>query len=129
MQHLLQLKNSYKYEDVGLKLNVTDVFITNDTFKFNLEIDIESILDKSSTPTISKKKLKTTISLKNNEPFIIAGLNSTDDVESVSNIPLIEYIPLINKLTEHKKTTNKNETFTIVLNTDFFKKGDSNESN
>ncbi|MDD3324304.1 MAG: hypothetical protein PHN38_04180 [Sulfurospirillaceae bacterium] len=119
---LATTQNSYKYEDVGLKLNITEVFITNDVFTFNLDIELEAILDKSTTPTISKKKLKTTISLKNNEPFVIAGINSTDDVESVSNIPFIEYIPVLNKLTEHKTTSNKNETFTIILNTDFFKK-------
>ena len=119
---LASSQSSYKYDDVGLKLNITNVFITNDVFTFDLEINIESVLDKTSTPSIAKKKLKTTISLKNNEPFIIAGLNSTDDVESVTNIPIIEYIPFINKLTEHKTTSNKNETFTIVLNTDFFKK-------
>lgn len=119
---LASSQSSYKYDDVGLKLNITNVFITNDVFTFDLEINIESVLDKTSTPSIAKKKLKTTISLKNNEPFIIAGLNSTDDVESVTNIPIIEYIPIINKLTEHKTTSNKNETFTIVLNTDFFKK-------
>lgn len=119
---LASSQSSYKYDDVGLKLNITNVFITNDVFTFDLEISIESVLDKTSTPSIAKKKLKTTISLKNNEPFIIAGLNSTDDVESSTNIPIIEYIPIINKLTEHKTTSNKNETFTIVLNTDFFKK-------
>ena len=118
---LATTQNTYKYDDVGLKLNITNVFITNDVFTFDLEINIESILDKSTTPTIAKKKLKTTISLKNNEPFIIAGLNSTDDVETITNIPIIEYIPIISKLTEHKTTLNKNETFTIVLNTDFFK--------
>lgn len=121
---LASSQSSYKYDDVGLKLNITNVFITNDIFTFDLEINIESVLDKSSTPSIAKKKLKTTISLKNNEPFIIAGLNSSDDVESISNIPIIEYIPILNKLTEHKTTSNRNETFTIVLNTDFFKKGE-----
>ena len=119
---LASSQSSYKYDDVGLKLNIQNVFITNDVFTFDLEISIESVLDKTSTPFIVKKKLKTTIPLKNNEPFIIAGLNATDDVESTTNIPLIEYIPIINKLTEHKTTSNKNETFTIVLNTDFFKK-------
>ena len=114
-------QNSYQYKDVGLKLNVTNVFITGDVFTFELEISIESIIEKSITPTISKKKLKTTISLKDNNPFIIAGLNTNDDFETITNIPLIEYIPLVNKLTEHKKTDNKNETFTIILNTDFFK--------
>ena len=119
---LASSQSSYKYDDVGLKLNITNVFITNDVFTFDLEISIESVLDKTSTPSISKKKLKTKISLKDNDPFIIAGLNATDDVESITNIPFIEYIPIINKLTEHKTTSNKNETFTIVLNTDFFKK-------
>ena len=118
---LASSQSSYKYDDVGLKLNITNVFITNDVFMFDLEINIESVLDKTSTPSIAKKRLKTTITLKDNEPFIIAGLNSSDDVESVTNIPIIEYIPIINKLTEHKTTSNKNETFTIVLNTDFFK--------
>jgi general secretion pathway protein D len=119
---LNQTQNTYKYEDVGLKLNITDVFITNDVFTFTLEIILESILDKSVTPTISSKKLKTTITLKDNNPFIIAGINAKDDFESTTNIPIIEYIPIVNKITEHKTTDNKNETFTIVLNTDFFKK-------
>ena len=118
---LNQTQNSFQYKDVGLKLNVTNVFITNDVFTFDLEISIESITEKSNTPTVSKKKLKSSISLKDNKPFIIAGLNTTDNFESITNIPIIEYIPLINKLTEHKKTDNKNETFTIILNTDFFK--------
>lgn len=124
---LNQTQNSYKYEDVGLKLNVVNVFISDDTFTFDLEITLESIIEKSVTPTISTKKLKTTISLKNNDPFIIAGINSDEDFESSSNIPLIEYIPIINKITEHKTKDTKNETFTIVLNTDLFKNKENNK--
>lgn len=113
--------NSYQYKDVGLKLNLTNINVNNDDISFDLEISIESIIEKSITPTVSKKRLKTSISLKDNNAFIIAGLNTNDDFETITNIPLIEYIPFVNKLTEHKKTDNKNETFTIIINTDFYK--------
>ena len=114
-------QNSYKYEDVGMKLNVKNVFISDDVFTFDLEITLETIIDKTLTPTISVKKLVTQISLKNNEPFIIAGIKSDDDYQTTSNIPIIEYIPILGKLTEHNVKESKNETFTIVLNTDLFK--------
>ena len=113
--------NSYQYKDVGLKLNLTNINVNNDDISFDLEISIESIIEKSITPTVTKKRLKTSISLKDNNAFIIAGLNTNDDFETITNIPLIEYIPFVNKLTEHKKTDNKNETFTIIINTDFYK--------
>ena len=108
-------RNSYKYKDIGLKVSFTNVIITSNQINFDLDIYIQSILDKTITPVTSSKYINTHIILDKNSTMLIGGLNSSDLYSSVSSIPVLEYVPIINNITSHKKEELKNETFTIII--------------
>jgi len=108
-------RDSYNYKDVGLKINFDNVIITKDYIDLDLDIFIQSILQKSLTPTIANRHIKTHITLDRNSSVILGGLTSKFNYKNTSNIPIIEYIPLVNKITSHTIKEVKNETFTIII--------------
>lgn len=50
-----------EYKDVGLRLNISSVLITNDSVSFSLDLYIENLLDDTDTPRISSRHLKTNV--------------------------------------------------------------------
>ena len=108
-------QNSYDYKDVGLKVNFTNVVITDSHIDVDLDIFIQSILNQSITPTIGSRHIQTHITLDKNSSIVLGGLNSKLNYKTTHNIPLIEYVPGINQLTKHDVTQVKDETFTIIL--------------
>jgi len=108
-------RDSYNYKDVGLKINFDNVVITNDYIDLDLDIYIQSILQNSLTPTVASRHIKTHITLNKNSSVILGGLTSKFNYKDTSNIPIIEYVPLLNKVTAHSTKEVKNETFTIII--------------
>ncbi len=110
------VQNSYKYKDVGLKVNFSNVIVMKNHIDCDLDIFIQSILDKSITPIVSSKHIRTHIILNKKDIFILGGLNSDEDYNTVKSIPGIEYVPILGYLTTHKSTERKNLTFTVLIN-------------
>jgi len=108
-------RDSYSYKDVGLKINFKNVVITKDYIDLDLDIFIQSILQQSLTPIIGSRHIQTHITLDINSSVVIGGLSSKLNYKSTVNIPIIEYIPLINKITSHDTSEVKDETFTIII--------------
>lgn len=99
--------------DVGVKLTMTPRIIPGDVVQLELEPSIEAVTDKGIStdyaPTISKRKVKTTIMVDNGRTIVIAGLMRNDEAEIEKKIPILGDIPLLGWLfrwdsTEEKKT-------------------------
>ncbi len=108
-------QNSYSYKDVGLKMYFTNVSVSKNSVQFDLEIFVQNILDTSLTPKTTSKHIKTHCNLSKNSLFLLGGLNQTTTQNTIANVPIIEYVPIINKITEHTTVTNRKEVFSIVL--------------
>jgi len=109
------VQNSYKYNNIGLKLYFKKVHVYKNRVEFDLDISIQNILDKSLTPTITTKRVTSHISLKYKQIFLLAGLNSNEAYNSTFSIPIVENIPFLGYLTTHKKIEHKNTTFSIII--------------
>lgn len=99
--------------DVGVKLTMTPHIIPDGIVQLELEPSIEAVTDKGIStdyaPTISKRKVKTTVMVENGKTIVIAGLMRNDTAEIKKKIPLLGDIPLLGWLfrwnsTEEKKT-------------------------
>lgn len=99
--------------DVGVKLTMTPHIIPGGLVQLELEPSIEAVTDKGISsdyaPTISKRKVKTTVIVENGKTIVIAGLMRNDKAEVKKKIPLLGDIPLLGWLfrwnsTEEKKT-------------------------
>ncbi len=108
-------QDSYEYKDVGLKLKFTNVVVSETHLDADLDIRIQSILEKSITPTIASRRIQTHITLDINSSLILGGLSSKLEYQKKTSIPVIEYVPVLNTLTSHETTEVKDETFTIII--------------
>lgn len=106
--------SSYDYKDVGLKLNILPTII-NDIVHFDLQIDIEDIIVSSLTPTVSKKSLKSSYSLKRGDLLILSGINKDTSFDTSFSIPLLSEIFIIGELFKFKSNKKITNTLTITI--------------
>ena len=69
----------------------------------------------ASSPTISRREVKTYVRVANNTPFIIGGLIAKDKQSTVDKVPLLGDIPLLGPLFRSKKQEAVKREVIIVL--------------
>jgi len=92
--------NSVEYRDTGVILRVTPR--VNASGVVNLEIEQEESnvtnTDATITPTISQRKLRSTVVVNSGETVALGGLIRDTQTDGVSGIPLLSSIPILGKL-------------------------------
>jgi len=111
-------QQSTTYQDVGLKLYITDVVIIDRQVTFNLQLYIQSAIDNTPSPRISSKHIKTHVSLDGSSSFFLGGINSYERYETDRNIPVIENIPLLGHLTRFNTEDINDFTFSVFITLD-----------
>jgi general secretion pathway protein D len=69
----------------------------------------------ASSPTISKREVRTYVRVANNTPFIIGGLIAKDKQSTVDKVPLLGSLPILGPLFQSKKNTAVKREVIIVL--------------
>ena len=103
-------------QDVGVKLSLTPHIVPDGLVQIELAPSIEAVVDTgvadggSYAPTISKRSVKTTMTVPDGETIVIAGLSRADKTEVRRKIPLLGDIPLLGWLfrwsSEQEERTN-----------------------
>lgn len=111
---------SITYKEYGIKLNV-GAKISNDTIRLIIDNEFSSVSGKYSfsdydIPTLNTRRVKSTIELKDGDSFIISGLISEQDVESLVKIPFIGDIPILGALAR-STSTSRSKTELVVFAT------------
>ncbi len=87
--------------DVGVKVNMTPHVIPGGLVRVELQPSIEAVTSSGSSsgtdyvPTISKRMVKTTMTVPDGQTIVIAGLTRNDDTSIKKKIPFLGDIPLI----------------------------------
>lgn len=88
--------------DVGIKLSLTPHIIPGGEVQMVLNPKIEAVTDEGQSgayaPTIAKREVSTTVTVKDGATIVIAGLTRTDKSESEERVPILGSIPLIGSL-------------------------------
>jgi len=89
--------------DVGIKLKLTPHINPNGLVRLELNPSIEAIISSTDgtenlTPTIAKREVKTAVTVKNKETFVLSGLIRENNIKLVRKIPLISDLPLLGHL-------------------------------
>ncbi len=92
--------------DVGIKLKLTPRIIPGGEVQMELSPSIEAVIDpgvdaQGLTPTIAKREVTTTVTVRDGEVIVIAGLTREDRTSSVSKVPLLGSLPLVGWLFRH----------------------------
>ena len=101
--------------DVGIKLKLTPHVNPDREIQLDLNPSIESVVEESGssqqyTPTISKREVKTTVTIPDRTTVVLSGLIREDVTQIASKIPFLGDLPLIGALfrstSDSKKRTN-----------------------
>jgi general secretion pathway protein D len=113
--------NSYKREDVGLKLKIKPRVSSLDKVTLDVEVILENVLDDGSNnasgqPVTSKQEIKTEAILSHGESIIIGGLVKSYNSDTKSKIPLLGDIPWLGEwLFSSTKTEIQQDNLVVIL--------------
>jgi hypothetical protein len=108
---------SVSYEDLGLNMKAKPVIHGNGSVSLDLELQVRSLTGQSNNgiPVISNREYKGSINLKDGEPAVVAGEVSRTDTLSMSGIPGLGFLPVLNQaMVNNTKQSDSDELMIII---------------
>lgn len=112
---------TFDYQDVGTTLKIKpNIDKSTGVVSLNVTTEIKNITKYISqggmqAPQISSREAKTIAHLKSGQTFVIGGLMSKEDFDTISGIPILRELPILGKLFEyHKKNKSNTEVFIAI---------------
>jgi general secretion pathway protein D len=108
---------SVSYEDLGLNVKAKPVIHGDGSVSIDLEMQVRSLTGQSNNgvPLISNREYKGSISLKDGEPAFVAGEISRTDTLSMSGIPGLGAVPILNQAMVTNTKESDSDELMIVL--------------
>lgn len=103
------------FKEYGIKLDVAAIVLDESNIRVTLIPEVSSLdttneTINSNVPSLKTRKAKTTVELQNGQSFVLAGLLTSENSESVTKVPLLGDIPILGALftyTKSKRTTTE----------------------
>ncbi len=106
-------------QDVGIKLTLTPHVNPDREIQLDLNPSIEAVVedgqDNSYTPTISKREVKTTVTVPDRATVVISGLIREDTAKITTKIPLLGDIPFLGVLFRTTSDTKRRTNLLIFV--------------
>jgi general secretion pathway protein D len=108
---------SITYEDLGLNVKAKPVVHGDGSISLSIELQLRSLTGQSANgiPVISNSEYQGSINLKDGEPAVVAGQVSRSDTLSMSGIPGLGYIPLLNQAMVNNTRQSESDELMIVI--------------
>ena len=108
---------SITYEDLGLNVKAKPVVHGDGSISLRIELQLRSLTGQSANgiPVISNSEYQGSINLKDGEPAVVAGQVSRSDTLSMSGIPGLGYIPLLNQAMVNNTRQSESDELMIVI--------------
>ncbi|MDA3899282.1 MAG: hypothetical protein PF637_02050 [Spirochaetes bacterium] len=101
---------SYDYKDAGLKLKITPHITKGEKITLELYQEVNSVKSAGTTlsntyipPDISKRDIKTIVSVEDGKTVVVGGLISNNKSESETKVPILGDIPVLGWLFKYKE--------------------------
>jgi general secretion pathway protein D len=110
--------NSIDFRDTGVILRVTPRVHANSTIGIDIEQEISSVKDADAatlTPTISQRRVKSTISVADAQTLLIGGLISEQRNKGRSGIPGIVDMPVLGEIFSGNRNENTRTELIIFI--------------
>ena len=101
--------------DVDLTMKITPHVNESNFVRLEIDQSIEDVesIDRELGPTTSKRKVKNTVVVKDQQPVVIGGLIRDTESEGVDKVPFLGDIPLVGIL--FRKTVTKTEKKNLLM--------------
>lgn len=108
---------SFNFEDLGLNLKATPVIHSNTDVSLKIELNIRSLGNQTvnGIPIILNREYSGSITLKNEESGVVAGLISKDDARSIAGYPFLSRVPVATyAVSQHDKNVNDDDLLIVM---------------
>lgn len=108
---------SFSYEDIGLTLKAKPEISADLNVTLQLEMEFRTLAGQSENgiPVIANREFKGSISLLNGEPAVIAGAVTKNEQKSLSGIPGLGKVPLLNKVMANNTKEDDEDELLLVI--------------
>lgn len=110
-----------EYKDVGTQLTITPT-IDEETGTVTMKVDTQvsnitgyQTMGANKAPQISTRQATTSAHLKTGESFVIGGLMTKQDLQSLNGIPGLMNLPILGELFKFRSTSHKYGEVYIML--------------
>jgi len=112
--------NTINYQNTGIILRVVPRVSFNSNVRLDIEQEISNVSDTTTpgslTPTISQRKVKSTLTVADGQTVLLAGLVSETQSKTRDGVPLLDQLPgyLGDAFSHQKKTTQRTELIIFI---------------
>jgi general secretion pathway protein D len=108
---------SISYEDLGLNVKAKPIIHGDGSVTLTVELQVRSLNGQSNNgiPIISNQEYQGSITLNDGEPAVVAGEVSRTDTLSMSGIPGLGFIPLLNQAMVNNTKESDSDELMIVI--------------
>jgi general secretion pathway protein D len=108
---------SVSYEDLGLSVKAKPTIHGDGDVSLQLELEVRSLTGQSSdgVPVLSNREYKGSINLKDGEPAVVAGAVSLTDTRSMTGLPGLGFLPILNNVMVSNAKSEDNDELMIVI--------------
>jgi hypothetical protein len=108
---------SISYEDLGLNVKAKPIIHGDGSVSLDIELQVRSLTGQSNNgvPIISNREYKGSINLKDGEPAVVAGEVSRTDTLSMSGIPGLGFLPVLNQAMVNNTKESDSDELMIVI--------------
>ena len=110
--------NTIDYRNTGIILRVVPRVNSNGNVVLDIEQEISNVLPTSQgslTPTVSQRRVKSSIAVQSGQTVLLAGLISETENVTRPGIPLLDELPAVGDFFSHKnKTVGRTELIIFI---------------
>ena len=108
---------SVSYEDIGLTIKAKPQIHGNTDVSLTLAVQLRSLGAQSvnGVPIINSREYNGTITLKDGEPGVVTGSGSRSEQFSMSGIPGLANLPLLNRLDSSNTRQHEEDELLVVI--------------
>ena len=108
---------SFQYETIGVNIDITPRTHHNDDVSLALKIAVTSISGTGfgGLPTFGNREINTTITLRDGETNMLAGLIRDEERRSLDGIPGLSDIPVVGRVFGHTQKTTQQTDIILTL--------------
>jgi general secretion pathway protein D len=108
---------SITYEDLGLNLEAKPIVHGDNSVSLTMKVEVRSLTGQSANgiPVISNREYDGSISLKNGEQAVVAGQISRSDTYSMTGIPGLGSVPILNQVMANNTKEEDDDELMIVI--------------
>jgi general secretion pathway protein D len=118
--------NTIDYRNTGIILRVSPRINVNGDVRLDIEQEISNVLPTSSpslTPTVSERKVKSSISVATGQTVLLAGLISEQQTGTHSGLPLLDQIPGFGDAFGHQDNSSMRTELIIFIRPQIIRNG------